>query len=68
MGLCGTKPLTCRNIKVLNIFTNFVCKENNFDLPGIYITLCSHSELGLHAYNLIAICCMITKKPDVHAS
>lgn len=32
MGLCGTKPLTCRNIKVLNIFNNFVCKENNFDL------------------------------------
>lgn len=32
MGLWGTKPLTFRNIKVLNIFTNFVCKENNFDL------------------------------------
>lgn len=32
MGLCGIKLLIFRNIKVLNIFINFVCKENNFDL------------------------------------
>lgn len=32
MGLWGTKPLTFRNTKILNIFTNFVCKENNFYL------------------------------------